>query len=62
MNQEKSMQHLKIEVKVDGKVVCEYKTTISTPKNAFAEFWALGQLFRDDGPLIHTQHLDSDGE
>ena len=42
------MQHLKIEVKVDGKVVCEYKTTISTPKNAFAEFWALGQLFRDD--------------
>ena len=55
------MQHLKIEVKVDGKVVCEYKTTISTPKDAFAEFWALGQLFRDDGPLIHTQHLDSDG-
>jgi hypothetical protein len=48
MNQEKSMQHLKIEVKVDGKVVREYETTISTPKNAFTEFWALVQLFRDD--------------
>ena len=35
------MQHLKIEVKVDGKVVREYETTISTPKNTFTEFWAL---------------------
>ena len=48
MTKGKSMQHLKIEVKVDGKVVREYETTISTPKSAYTEFWALVQLFRDD--------------
>ena len=42
------MQHLKIEVKVDGKTVREYETTISTPTNVFKEFWDFISLFRKD--------------
>jgi hypothetical protein len=42
------MQHLKIEVKVDGKVVREYETTISTSANAVKEFWSFILQFRDD--------------
>ncbi len=42
------MQHLKIEVKVDGKMVREYETTISTSTNVFKEFWDFIRLFRDD--------------
>lgn len=42
------MQHLKIEVKVDGVVVREYETTISTPNNAFKEFWDFILRFRND--------------
>ena len=42
------MQHLKIEVKVAGKVVREYETTISTPHNSFKEFWDFILLFQND--------------
>lgn len=42
------MQHLKIEVKVDGKTVREYETTISTSNNSFKEFWDFILQFRND--------------
>ena len=42
------MQHLKIEVKVDGKAVREYETTIHDPNNAFKEFWDFILRFRND--------------
>ena len=42
------MQHLKIEVKVDGKVVREYETTVVNPANAFKEFWDFILRFRND--------------
>ena len=42
------MQHLKIEVKVDGEIVREYETTISTPNSSFKEFWDFILQFQND--------------
>ena len=42
------MQHLKIEVKVDGEVVREYETTISTSADEYKEFWNFILQFQND--------------
>ena len=41
------MDYLKIEVKVDGKVVCGFEATITKPVNAVKKFWSFILRLRD---------------